>query len=270
MAVRTLAKREAELVLHLEWEGKDTVRADEVCSILTMSSDAAHALLSRLERKGWLERTARGQYRLIPSDRGTEGFPSANPAATLHPLRVPYFVSGLAALAAHGLADQVPYLWDVITDHRVRLPEDRFQVHVLRSHLLFGFEPWNWQGISIPTAIPERALADCMYRPVRSSGISIVGELLASRGRKIDAAVFVTMCLRLGGKALARRAGYLVDAVGLPLQNAVRESVATDDLRPILLDRARQAAVKAVFPIDPVWRVVVNVPLRWLAPDRPK
>lgn len=269
MPIRTLAQRESELILHLEWEGQESVRADEVSTLLTMSPEAARALLSRLARKGWLERTTRGQYRLIPSERGPEGFPTANPAATLQPLRVPYFVSGLAALSARGAADQVPYRWDVIVDRRIRLPKDRFDVHVLRPHLLFGFEPWTWQGITIPTATAERALADCLHHPEHAAGISTVGELLAGRSRRIDTAAFVNNCLRLGGRALARRAGYLVDAAGLPLTGALRTTITTGRLRPLPLDKTRDA--KDANPlIDPVWGVIANVPARRLAPNRPR
>jgi len=266
---RTLSKREAELVLHLEWEGKESVRAGEAGAILAISPEAARGLLSRLTRKGWFERTTRGQYRLIPSDRGPEGFSTANPAATLEPLRVPYFVSGLAALAARGATDQVPYRWDVVTDHRVRLPKDGFDVHITHSHLLFGFAPWDWQGITIPTATIERALADCLHHPERMAGVSSVGELLAGRGRRIDATALVNTCLRLGGAALARRAGYLVDAAGLPLSGALRETVTTGRVRPVPLDTTREAG-EGTFPMDPVWRVVVNVPARRLAPNRPR
>jgi predicted transcriptional regulator of viral defense system len=87
---RTLSKREAELMSWLEAERRRSIRADEVRSTLGWSDSSTRNVLSRLARKGWLRRTARGRYETVLAETG--GWSLPNPWAALSSWEQRYYV----------------------------------------------------------------------------------------------------------------------------------------------------------------------------------
>lgn len=67
---RTLSRREAELVGWLEAERRLSVSVSEVKQSLGWPDSVARNTVSRLARKGWLRRTARGRYEAILAETG--------------------------------------------------------------------------------------------------------------------------------------------------------------------------------------------------------
>src|SRR5665811_2107985 len=61
-SARTLGPVEAELVAWLEVERPATIDVDDVCKTFDWPRRRVYGLLSRLAKKGWLQRTVAGRY----------------------------------------------------------------------------------------------------------------------------------------------------------------------------------------------------------------
>ncbi len=78
---RTLGTREGAVVAWLEAERRPVVSVQDVAEVFPWTSTAVHDVLSRLQREGWLRRTARGRYETILAETG--GFAPPDPWAAL-------------------------------------------------------------------------------------------------------------------------------------------------------------------------------------------
>jgi len=102
---RTLSRREAELVSWLEAERRPSVSLP-VKQTLDWSDSVARNTLSRLAKKGWLRRTARGRYETILAETG--GWAVPNPWAALSTWAQRYYVGFKSAAYEHGLTPDRP------------------------------------------------------------------------------------------------------------------------------------------------------------------
>ena len=76
---RTLSKKEAKLVLELEWQGKQIISLDEIQKALGVDEGYSRSLAHRLVQKGWFERLRSGIFQFIPAERGLEAVGDTNP-----------------------------------------------------------------------------------------------------------------------------------------------------------------------------------------------
>src|SRR5512143_3735123 len=104
---RTLSKREADVVLDLEWRNEKTVTLAALRDALGASETYARKFAHGLVKKGWLERLRPGLFLLVPADRGPEGVADTNPLVAGAVLVSPYFFSFGTACTHHGLTEQV-------------------------------------------------------------------------------------------------------------------------------------------------------------------
>jgi predicted transcriptional regulator of viral defense system len=88
---RTLGEREGAVVAWLEAERRAVVSVQEVADAFAWPPASIRDVLSCLERKGWLRRTARGRYETILAATG--GFAPPNPWAALNTWQQPYYVA---------------------------------------------------------------------------------------------------------------------------------------------------------------------------------
>lgn len=242
----------------------DVLLVDPDLRALELSPGEARALLGQLERTGRIRRVRRGAYVFV--DRtGNVRADLLDLIAALTPQ--PYLMTGGRALQFHDLTDQ----------HFRR-------VHVLVPHQL---RPWSWRGDEVryvPTdaslrrgatraraasarvATPERAIADSLRHPrwgvTLAQVVEALDTLLGPEPAFADALAHEVA--RGGGHALARRLGLLVSHLAdsdaargfLPLRGESKAAT------PLL------AGAPAAGPIDPTWRVRVNVDLDRLLQHR--
>ena len=79
--IRTLSPMESAVMGWVEAERRNAITIDDVASTFDWKRDAIRHVLSRLARKGWLRRTARGRYETVLAE--TAGFAPPNPWAAL-------------------------------------------------------------------------------------------------------------------------------------------------------------------------------------------
>ena len=170
---RTLSKREAEVVGWLEAERRRSLTAAELRATLGWSDSVTWHVLSRLARKGWLCRTARGRYETVLADTG--GWSVPNPWAALSAWEQRYYVGFKSAAYEHQLTTdrpssvqacvsvgaRKPLAWGGIPIVLIFLPS--FQDEGVQVEKLHSFE--------VRIASVEKTLVDAGALPGRIGGL---------------------------------------------------------------------------------------------------
>lgn len=250
----TAARRPGIFVLANDGEALDE---------LTGSRARTHALVKQLEGEGRLQRVRRGTYVLVDSN-GNASVGILDLVAALTP--TPHLVTGGRALQFHDLSDQHFRRIQVLVQHRLRDWSWRGdQVRYVESNLT-KVSPVRTRKTRARMATEERAISDCMTHTRWGVTLGQVVEALngyLSAPDNSPAALASEVALS-GTDAVARRLGYLVSWLAGP-----------DAALPFLPLRGRrngatplQAGSAVAGPIDPVWKVQVNVDLDMLEQHR--
>lgn len=169
---RTLGKQEGAVVAWLEAERRPVVSVQDVSEVFAWTPRSIHRVLSRLERKGWLRRTAPGRYETILAETG--GFAPPNPWAALSTWRQPYYVAFQSAAYEHALTPDRPAVVQVAVPVGARAPKAWAQMPIaliaLRMFSSEGVEDEQRHGVPIKLASRERVLVDGAALPGRVGG----------------------------------------------------------------------------------------------------
>jgi predicted transcriptional regulator of viral defense system len=227
MRKRSLSKREGDLVLALEWEKKSLVTIKDIIRRLRCSYAYARYLAHTLHKKGWLEPLGGGHYQLIGIARGPKGVPDMNPygaVARLFPK--PYFLAYYWAGTHHGLLTQVAYVTHVLV-LRSKAPMEfkniRFKFIKVARNRFFGYKEATVMGEKVVIADVERSVLDALDRPELVGGIEAASQAVFHGAKKMDPGKIIDYLRRFNDSALARRFGYLCEAlrIALPKELAV-------------------------------------------------
>jgi predicted transcriptional regulator of viral defense system len=227
---------------------------------LTGGSDAAITSgLQRLRRQHRVFSPTRGLYVVIPPEYRSWGVVPADWFIDdlMDHLGRRYYVALLSAAAYHGAAHQAPQVFQVMADGRVldrTIERVRLRFYVSEYTADTPTEMVTVHTGSIPVSSREATVVDLIREPHASGGISNVATILTEIG-ELDGSALATLAAR-HGRALARRAGWLVDHYGNcedlePLRLAGRLDLG----EPVLLSPSGPRRGRA----DPAWRVRMNV-----------
>lgn len=169
---RTLSSREGAIVAWLEAERRRLVSGDDVAAAFAWNRAAINDVLSALERKGWLRRTARGRYETILAETG--GFAPPNPWAALSTWARPYYVGFQSAAYELDLTPDRPGIVQVATPVGTRAPkawtEQPITLIPMRAFSIKGVIDYDRRGVQIRLASVERVLIDAGALPGRVGG----------------------------------------------------------------------------------------------------
>jgi len=235
--VRSLSAREAELMAWLESERRATVTPKEVAAAFGWKPTTIWNVLSRLNRKGWLIRTARGRYETVLAETG--GYALPNPWAALSMWDQPYYVGFQSAAYEHGLTPDRPGAVQVCVTQGARRPLawrtfPIVLVH-LRSFSRDGTREEERHGFPIWIASPEVVLIDGAVVLSRIGGMPGLARIVDRARGEVDwrAVVALSAKTKRGHVALRRLAALL--------------KVTADEV-PTALDRAAAAAARGRSP----------------------
>lgn len=196
---RSLSKREADLVLALEWDKQRLLTVKDIMRRLRCSYVYACKMAHTLRKKGWLEQLARGHYLLVGADRGPKGVPDMNPYLVARLLPKSYFFAYRFACAHHGLLTQIPQVIHIALSNSKRpmeLKNVRLEfVHVSRARF-FGYEEATVMGEKINVSDRERSVLDALDRPELVGGIGLKGQM-AGKNQKAGLLTYTTLCDKL-------------------------------------------------------------------------
>ncbi len=262
MTKRTLSKREAELILWMEWEGLLIISLEEIATKMHCSSGYARKMAHILHQKGWLDPLVRGQYLLVKADRGPEGIPSMNSYLVARFLQKPYFFGYRFACSHHGLLTQLPSVIHVaVLRHKqpIELKNIRFEFVVLTKKRLFGFAEETQFGEKIYISDLERTVIDALNRPDLVGGIESVVQVIFHSWKKLDYDKLIDYLVRFQDRALARRFGYLIELLDLSFRDDLMEYFQSQVTKnPIYLGSCKRWGKAGER--DKRWNLILNIP----------
>ncbi|MFA4647757.1 type IV toxin-antitoxin system AbiEi family antitoxin domain-containing protein [Pyrococcus kukulkanii] len=229
---------------------------DEAAKITGIDKNTLKVLLSRLEKKGLVERVEKGKYIIVPlgAEKGEY---------TLHEFVIgsllvkPSAIAYWSALNHHGFTEQIPNTVFVQTTARkkrqdLRVFGVRYKIVKIKPEKFFGIEKVWIEEFQVPITEREKTVVDCLDKPRYCGGIIEVAKAFRE---ELEAEKLREYALRMNSSAVVRRLGYLCDYFGVNI----------DLPRPktrnyILLDPTMPKGGN----VDSKWRVIVNVELEGL------
>lgn len=257
---RTLGPREAEVLAWLETERPAIIDVADVAAAVGVSREYARTLVSRLERKGWLQRLTRGRYEPLLGASG--GWRAPDPWAALDGWVRPHYVSFASAAHELGLTPDRPGEVQVATVPGAALPpgmaESGVQLVRLRRFTLEGSQVRPLHGHDIRIATTERCLLDCATHLDLVGGALGLSRILARAHEGVDWVKLTHIAGKLprGANAM-RRIGVLLEILELALPAELLKLATGTHLRPIPLDNMPSRASDG--PLLEEWGITLNV-----------
>jgi len=190
----------------------------------------ARQILARLRKKGWIERIQRGRFAVIPLSSGDVRTPQIHEFLIAMELVRPAAIAYFSAMNYHGMTEQIPRTVFVATNHKVRRPireslGNSFKIISLRAPRFFGVQK-AWINES-PFMITDRekTIIDGLDQPKNAGGIGIVAAALADSWKDLDEVRLREYAGKIGNTAVAKRLGFLMEALALGDPDRLRASM---------------------------------------------
>lgn len=243
---------------------RPTVTVEDVVSHLPMERGAANLMLSRLARKGWLQRLRRGMYTVAPLSARSAGGGLDDPLAVAMELFRPCYVSGWTAAEHWDLTEQVHNTVVVYSAKAQRqsiqsIAGVTYRVRRIQPDAIFGTTKL-WSGtVAVEMANAHRTVVDILDAPEMGGGGRQMIDIVRSYWRKpeADPQALLSMAVRLGHGTLFKRLGFTAERFGRTDERWIRTcrehlSAGVSLLDPQGPDRG---------PIVTRWRLRINIPI---------
>ncbi len=259
-----LGQAERHVLDILSQLGKPVIHTDDLERALGFSRPIANLMLSRLCKKGWLQRLLPGSYRIVPL-----GSQSANPVpedawAIAADLFAPCYISGWTAAEHWELTEQIFNSTVVFTAKKQRQKELlvaglKYRIKKIALDDIFGIKKIWSNNTQIQIADIHRTIIDALDDPESAGGgrhtLDIVKEYF--QHKEANPEVLCEYAEKLGHGAVFKRLGLLVDQLRLfpqPLLERLHSHIKTGiiNLDPHGPDTG---------PIITKWGIRVNIPL---------
>jgi predicted transcriptional regulator of viral defense system len=198
----------------------DAFTFEEAKKVIGSNTNTVKVILSRLEKRGILEKIEKGKYMIIPLGAKKGKY-------TLHEFVVasllvnPYCIAYWSALNFYGLTEQIPFTVFLQTTTRKKQQEKevlgiKYKIIRLKEEKLFGIRKEWIENTQINITDREKTIIDCLDKPQHCGGIVEVAKALKHgtlKKRKI-----VKYAKQIGNSGVTRRLGYLSEYVGKPIK----------------------------------------------------
>lgn len=244
--------------------GKSVIRASDLENTLGFSRAISNLMLSRLCKKGWIQRLRSGVYRLVPL-----GSESANPVpedawAIAVELFSPCYISGWTAAEHWELTEQIFNSTVVFTTQKQRKKEVlisglKYRTKYIALSDIFGTKKIWSSNIQIQIADIHRTIIDVLDDPEIGGGgrqmIDIVREY--AQHQEANPAVLCQYAEQMGHGAVFKRLGFVAERLM--------------QFPTVLLEKLHSNIKTGIINLDPhgpstgpiitKWGIRVNIPL---------
>lgn len=241
-----------DLIKKLARDGS-TFTIDQAAQKIQTKKEIVKVILSRLEKRGFIERIEKGKYLIIPLD-------SVQGKYTLHEFVIgswlvqPYSIGYWSALNHYGLTDQISNTIFIQTPTRkkrrfIEIFGVRYQIVQVKSEKFFGHRKEWIEDTPVILTNKEKTIIDCLDKPQYAGGIIEVFNALYDTSLDLD--VLASYASEIGSTTVVRRLGYLCDRLKISI-NLQPPKIRNYHLLDPSLPRKG-------IP-DSKWRLIVNVP----------
>ena len=196
------------------------ISPDDAAAELGVDAQVAARKLANWAEKGWLRRVRRGLYIAVPVEaERPEGW-SQDAMVVAAVVWSPCYFTGWTAAGYWSLTEQVFRTTVVKTAQRVRVSQvrlldtDYLLAHVAEDVMTWGVESIWHEEVRLHIADPARTVVDILDAPHIGGGIRHAAEILDAYLDEHYALRLVEYAERLGNRAVFKRLGYLVEALG--------------------------------------------------------
>jgi len=169
-------------------------------------------ILSRLEKRGWIERIEKGKYLIIPL--GAEKGRYTSHEFVIGSLLVePYCIAYWSALHFYGMTEQIPATVFIQTTSRKKKQEIEvfgvlYRIVRVKSDKVFGIRREWLEESEVNITDKEKTIVDCLDKPQYCGGVVAVVKALRDQGLDRE---------KLSEYATRIRLGYLCDRLGIDI-----------------------------------------------------
>ena len=200
--------------------GKPTIRAHDLETTLGYSREISNLMLSRLCKKGWVQRLKSGIYRIVPL-----GSESANPVpedawAIAMELFAPCYISGWTAAEHWELTEQIFNSTMVFTSQKQRKNEVviaglKYRTKLSMPEHIFGIKKIWSSNTQIHIADIHRTIIDILDDPEIGGGGRQTIDMLKAyfQHKDADAEILYQYAEKLQHNAVFKRLGFILSKI---------------------------------------------------------
>ena len=201
------------------WQ-KRVFTIEDVLSTTNIQKEVLLVILSRLEKKGAIERIEKGKYMIIPLG-AEKGKYTLNEFIIGSLLVNPYCVAYWSALNFYGLTEQFPNTVFLQTTSRKKKQATevfgvRYRIVRIKEEKFFGMRKEWIENTQIHITDKEKTLLDCLDKPQYCGGVVEVAKAL-KYGSELDKKKLVEYAKKLNNSGVIRRLGYLCDLFAIDI-----------------------------------------------------
>ncbi len=198
----------------------NTFTIEHVLSTTNIQKEVLWVILSRLEKKGWIERIEKGKYMIIPLG-AEKGKYTLNEFVIGSLLVNPYCVAYWSALNFYGLTEQIPNTVFIQTTSRkkkqaIEVFDVRYRIVRVKEEKFFGIRKEWIENTQINITDKEKTIIDCLDKPRYCGGVIEVAKAL-KYGSELDKKKLLEYAQKIGNSGVIRRFGYLCDFLAIDI-----------------------------------------------------
>jgi predicted transcriptional regulator of viral defense system len=183
------------------------------------ASDPTSQFLERLQTKGWIRRIRRGRFAVIPLSSGEDRTLQLHEFVVAMELVSPAVIAYWSALNHHGMTEQLPGTVFVATDHTVRRPPTevfgiKYKIISIKPEKFFGIQKDWIDEMPFNITDREKTIIDGLDLPQYVGGVSEIAKAISNFWEDINEARLLEYAGQIGNSAVAKRLGYLMEAIG--------------------------------------------------------
>ena len=219
-----LSAQERKIISHFAAIEQNIIRSDDLIKLYHFKKKTANQILSRLSRKGWLQRLKRGIYTIVALSSSTPTPAIENLWPILLDIFKPAYISGWSAAEHWGLTEQIFNSISVVT----LLPQRKniqtiggikVRTRTIKKDFDFGVKK-VWFGSSmVKIADPSRMIIDILDLPRFGGGgmhtIDVVEQYWNSDLCSPD--LLLEYALKYNRGAIFKRLGFLAEKLNAPV-----------------------------------------------------
>jgi len=235
----------------------NTFTFDELVNISNTRKDVLWVILSRLEKKGWIERIEKGKYMIIPLG-AEKGKYTLNEFVIGSLLVNPYCIAYWSALHHYGLTEQIPNTVFIQTTARKKKQEIevfgvRYRVVRVKDTKFFGIRKEWIEETQINITDREKTIIDCLDKPQYCGGVVEVAKALKNENPNKEK--LLEYAQQIANSGVIRRLGYLYNLLGTDI-----DAPPIETRNYLLLD----PTMPHKGPKNARWRLIINLDKKML------
>ena len=230
---------------------------DNAYKIMHINRVYLRKIIYRLEKRGAIERIARGKYIIVPL-HGEKGKYTLHEFIIGSLLVTPYAISYWSALNYYGMTEQIPSTVFIQTTSWKKKQEIevfgvKYKLVRIKKEKIFGLRTEWIEETEINITDREKTIIDCLDKPQYCGGVVEVAKAL--RKENLNHEKIVKYAREIGNSGVIRRFGYLCDFLRIDIDVPMIKTRNYLLLDPTMPHKGKKEAK---------WRVIVNLDERIL------